>query len=114
MCSIQPSASIGEPNQLSAQAEIVWRPPPELIAQSNLQRFMARHGLTSLDELHRRSVAQIEWFWDAVIKDLDIRFRTPYSRIIALSRGIPWPEWCVGGIMNIVANFLDKYAGPST
>src|SRR5260370_3356274 len=75
---------------------------------------MAAHGLRSLDELHRRSVTDIEWFWDAVIKDLDIRFRTPYSRIVNLSRGIAWPEWCVGGVMNIVDSCLDKYAGTAT
>src|SRR6266849_10607655 len=114
MSTIQSSESAAEPRQFAVQSEVVWRPPPELIERSNLQRFMAAHGLRSLDELHRRSVTDIEWFWDAVIKDLDIRFRTPYSRIVNLSRGIAWPEWCVGGVMNIVDSCLDKYAGTAT
>ncbi len=93
----------------SGGGEIVWRPPPELVAHSNLRRFMRAHGLASLADLQQRSVTNIEWFWDAVLSDLDIRFRRPYSRIVNLSRGVAWPEWCVGGVMNIVDNCLDKY-----
>ena len=94
--------------------EIVWRPTPELMAQSNLRRFMAKHRLDSLAELQRRSVADLDWFWNAVLHDLDIRFRRPYSRVVDLARGIAWPQWCVGGEMNIVDNCLDKYAGTPT
>ena len=94
--------------------EIVWRPTPELMAQSNLTRFMAAHGLRSLDELQQRSTTDLEWFWNAVLRDLDIRFRRPYSRVVDLSRGIAWPQWCVGGVMNIVDNCIDRYAGTLT
>ncbi|HWE00820.1 MAG TPA: AMP-binding protein [Tepidisphaeraceae bacterium] len=90
---------------------IVWRPGPELIAASHLQRFMKIHGIAALDELHRRSTTDIAWFWDAVLKDLGIRFHTPYSRIVDLSRGVEWPRWCVGGEMNILVNLLDRYEG---
>src|SRR5437773_6643344 len=91
--------------------EIVWRPTPELIAQSHLQRFMDRHGIRSLDELMRRSTADIAWFWDAVLHELAIQFYSPYSRIVDLSRGMPWPQWCVGGEMNVIHNCLDKHEG---
>ncbi len=91
--------------------EFVWRPTPELVAQSNLQRFIKKHGLGSYDELMRRSTTDIAWFWDAVLRDLDIQFYQPYSRVVDLSEGKPWARWCVGGEMNIVHNMLDKYAG---
>jgi acetyl-CoA synthetase len=94
--------------------EIVWRPTPELIAQSNLKRFMERHGFASLEELQTRSTTDIAWFWDAVLKELDVRFAKAYSRVVDLARGIAWPQWCVGGQMNIVHNCLDKYAGTPT
>jgi len=94
--------------------DIVWRPTPELMARSNLQRFIRAHGLRSLGELHSRSTTDLDWFWNAVLRDLDIRFRQPYSRVLDLSRGIPWPQWCLGGVMNIVDNCLDKYAGTPT
>ena len=67
--------------------DIVWRPTPELIAQSNLKRFMDRHGIASLEELMRRSTTDIAWFWDAVLRELDIRFYRPYSQVVDLPHG---------------------------
>ena len=91
--------------------EFVWHPPPDLIAQSNLQRFIKKHQLGSFDGLMRKSITDIAWFWDTVLRDLDIQFSKPYSQIVDLSEGKPWPKWCGGGEMNIVHNMLDKYAG---
>jgi acetyl-CoA synthetase len=91
--------------------EFVWHPPPELIAQSNLQQFINKHRLGSYDELMRRSTTDVAWFWNAVLSDIDIEFYKPYSRVVDLSEGKPWARWCVGGEMNIVHNMLDKFAG---
>ena len=91
--------------------EFVWRPTPELIAQSNLQQFIEKHGLGSYDELMRRSTTDIGWFWDTVLRDLDVQFYKPYSQIVDLSDGKPWAHWCVDGEMNIVHNMIDKHAG---
>src|SRR5262245_52196049 len=91
--------------------EIVWRPTAELIANSNLQRFITRHGLASYDALLKRAATDVAWFWDAVLKELDIQFYRPYSKVIDLSEGIALPKWCVGGEMNIVHNLLDKHTG---
>ena len=94
--------------------EIAWRPSPDLIAKSNLQQFMREHKIGSLDELQRRSTSDLHWFWKAVLCDLDIRFRKPFDSVLDLSDGPEWAHWCKGGIMNIVDNCLDKYAGTPT
>src|SRR5205814_68400 len=91
--------------------DFVWHPAPELVAQSNLQRFIQKHELGSYDELMQRSTTDIAWFWGTVLRDLDIQFYKPYSRVVDLSGGKAWARWCVGGEMNIVHNMLDKYAG---
>ncbi len=91
--------------------QFVWHPPRELIAQSNLQRFIEKHALGSYGELMRRSTTDIAWFWDTVLRDLDIQFYKPYSDVVDLSEGKPWAHWCVDGEMNIVHNLLDKCAG---
>src|SRR5207253_7322382 len=49
-----------------------------------------------------------------VLQELAIRFYSQYSKIVDLSRGMPWPQWCVGGEMNIIHNCLDKHAGAAT
>ncbi len=93
---------------------IVWEPNPEWIAESNLRRFMDRHGVENYDALMHRSTEDIAWFWDAALKDLDVHFYQPYERIVDLSKGIQFPEWCVGGEMNIILNCLDKWQdGPT-
>ena len=94
--------------------DIAWQPNPDWIAQSNLQRFMDRHGIPSYDALLTRSVEDIGWFWDAVMEDLDIRFTHPYSQIVDLSAGAPFARWCVDGQMNIIHNCLDKWQTTET
>lgn len=91
--------------------KIVWRPATELIQQSRLKQFMDRHGLATLEELQRRSTADIAWFWQAVLEDLEIEFYEPYEQVVDLSEGLAWPRWCVGAKMNIVHNCLDKWVG---
>lgn len=93
---------------------IVWRPTPELVAQSNIKAFMDRRGLADFDELMRWSTEDVGRFWEAVLADLDIRFDRPYERILDTSRGIAWARWCVGGRLNIVNNCLDKWIGTPT
>jgi acetyl-CoA synthetase len=94
--------------------EIVWRPSESLVAQSRLKHFMDRHGITSAAELYKKSIADPEWFWQAVLEALQIEFYEPYRAVVDLSRGIEWARWCVGGKMNIVHNCLDKWIGTPT
>ncbi|MFZ2358703.1 MAG: AMP-binding protein [Anaerolineae bacterium] len=94
--------------------EIVWRPTPEYVEGSHLQRFMQQHGIADWHELHRRSIEDVAWFTDAMLRYLDIQFDQAYSQIMDLSRGKPWARWCVGGQMNIVDNCLDKWLGTPT
>ncbi len=89
--------------------DIAWTPDADQVSESNLTQFMERYGIESLEALQTRSTEDISWFWDAVLKDLDIRFRTPYEEVVRLDRGLAFPEWCVGGRMNIVDNLLDKW-----
>ena len=106
--------------QWDFSGEIVWRPTPEQAARSRLAAFMRAHGIKTFDELMRRSTEDpgarggIDWFWDAVIRDLDIRFSKPYEKILDTSQGDAWARWCVGGELNIVASCLDKWLGTET
>ncbi len=91
--------------------EIIWRPDPETAKRTRIARFMAQHGLSSLEALQRRSVEDLEWYWDAVSKDLGWAWSTPYRRVADLSRGIQWPAWFPGGRMNLAANCIDRHLG---
>jgi acetyl-CoA synthetase len=91
--------------------DVVWEPDPEVVADSNLRRFMDQHDLPDLDALQARATSDVGWFWDAVLDDLDIEFYQDYDEVVDLSDGIQRPTWCVGGKMNIVHNLLDKWQG---
>ncbi len=90
-------------------SEIVWRPPAELVAGSNVGRLMRRHGIADVDRLIERSIAEQEWFWQAVVEDLGIEFSTPYHTLRDRSRGPEWTDWFVGGEINLTANCLDRH-----
>jgi acetyl-CoA synthetase len=93
---------------------VVWRPSEEYLRRSRLKRFMDRHGLATFEELMARSTTDLEWFWESVFDDLGIEFYEPYTQVVDLSRGIQWPEWCVGAKLNIVHNCLDKWMNTPT
>jgi acetyl-CoA synthetase len=80
------------------------------VENANVTRLMRAHGISSIDELRRRSVEDIAWFWDAVVKDLPIDFTTPYEQVVDLSGGIPWSRWFVGGHVNLTYNCVDRHA----
>jgi len=92
------------------EGEIIWTPPKELRENSNVARFMRAHGIASYEELVRRSTDDLEWFWDAVVQDLNIEFFEPYERVLDASQGIMWARWFVGGRLNLAHNCVDRHA----
>ena len=89
--------------------DVIWEPSPEVIARSRLKRFMDQHGIETFPELVKRADENIEWFWDAAIKDIDIAFFRHYDRVLDLTHGKPWAQWWIGGRMNIVQSCLDRH-----
>ena len=94
----------------SNTSDIAWRPTPAYVERSRLYRFMRQHGIRTFAELLERSTHNITWFWDAVVRDLDMRWYKPYTEVLDLSDGIEWPHWFVGGKYNYVRDTLDKWA----
>jgi acetyl-CoA synthetase len=91
-------------------ADLAWEPTPEYVERANVTRLMRAHGIDSIDELRRRSVEDVEWYWDAAVKDLGLEFSTPYERVLDASNGIPWATWFTGGRVNLVHNCVDRWA----
>src|SRR3712207_1019963 len=90
--------------------ELAWEPTPEYVERANVTRLMRRHGIDSIAELRRRSVEDVEWYWNAAVEDLGIEFATPYTRVLDTSRGIAWATWFVDGRVNLVHNCVDRWA----
>lgn len=92
-------------------SEYTWVPSEDYVENANVTRLARAHGLSALAELRARSVADVEWYWDAVVRDLGLPFREPYTRVLDTSRGIEHPDWFVHGRLNIVAACLDRWLG---
>src|SRR5258708_5712172 len=94
--------------------EIVWEPPPDLVAGSNIGRFMAAHEVADFGDLVRRSIDEPEWFWDAVVEFLGLVWTTPYDPVLDTSDGIEWARWFTGGTLNLAHNCVDRHAQAPT
>ena len=89
----------------------VWAPATsEEAAATNVGRFMADHDIADFDELVRRSIDEPEWFWDAVVRFLDLEWFTPYKNVLDISDGIAWARWFTGGTVNLAHNCVDRWA----
>ncbi|WP_067899443.1 AMP-binding protein [Nocardia vaccinii] len=87
----------------------VWNPTPEYVENANVMRLARAQGIDSIDELRRRSTADVSWYWDAAVTDLSIPFATPYESVLDLSAGVEFPEWFVGGTFNAVDACLIRW-----
>ena len=90
--------------------DIIWSPTSEYIERSNVTRFMRAHGIETPEELVERSVADVAWFWDAVVHDLDIGFLEPYEQVLDIARGVEWATWFGGGRLNLAHQCVDRWA----
>src|SRR6266545_5535210 len=90
--------------------EMVRRPSGDYVERANVTRLMRTHGIGSYDELVKRSQDDVEWFWDAVVKDLGIEFYEPYRQVLDESDGRPWARWFAGGTINLAHNCVDRWA----
>ena len=93
-------------------SEFAWEPTDDYVERANVTRLMRAHGIGSIDELRARSVDDIRWYWDAVVRDLGIPFSTPYEQVLDDSQGIQWCKWFVGGRINLTSACLDRWSTP--
>ncbi len=89
---------------------VVWSPSPEYEERANVTRLMRAHGIETYDELLARSIGDIAWFWDAVVRDLGLSFLEPYERVLDTSRGVPWTTWFTGGKTNLAHACVDVWS----
>src|SRR5713226_2961035 len=89
--------------------DVIWEPSPDVIAKSRLKGFMDQHWIDTFPELLRRADEDIEGFWDAAIKDIDIAFYRHYDQVVDMSAGTEWETWWIGGRMDTVEGCLDRH-----
>ena len=86
---------------------VVWRPDEALLRDSNVARFMTAEDIDDFPVLVRRSIDEPEWFWDAVVRFLELPFDAPYEAVLDTSAGIEWATWFTGGSCNAATMCLE-------
>lgn len=71
---------------------------------------MKRLGFSQYDEFFKASTKEIAWFWQEAEKVLGIQWMKSYEHTLKLDKGVQWPEWYVGGKMNIISSAIEKWA----
>ena len=79
----------------------VWYPSPEYTEKSHLKRLMERLGTPDYPALYQLSVEAMDRFWAATLEQIGVEWFEPYQEFVDLSRGPAWPEWFVGGKLNL-------------
>jgi acetyl-CoA synthetase len=88
----------------------IWYPPESLVENSNVKRFMVKHGFKSYKDLVQKSVEDVDWFWSKAEEELGVEWFQPYTKVLDTSRGVQWAKWFINGRMNVAHNALDKHA----
>jgi acetyl-CoA synthetase len=88
---------------------IAWTPTPQVIERARLTEFMRQVGVSTWDELYQFSIGDVERFTEEVLKFLDIKFDTPYEKLLDTSNGIDFPDWLTGAGLNITTMCLDRW-----
>jgi len=93
-------------------AEMLWRPSPERIRQTNLHRFMrglnAKFGksFADYDALYRWSIENIPDFWAAMWEFGGIIASRPYTTVVDDPAKMPGAKWFEGAYLNFAENLL--------
>ena len=102
--------------------EILYEPSEAFVEASNVYGFMQDYGIENFEELHERTVSEIEgepasgldWFWDEVVDYLDLEFYEEYNQVRDGSDGPQFTDWYVSGQLNIAHNVVDRHAAPDS
>jgi acetyl-CoA synthetase len=91
-------------------AQPVWYPNEEYTRGSHLEALMRRLGLGSYEELYRYSIEQPEAFFAATFEQMGLEWFRPYTRVLDTAQGPQWPQWFVGGELNLAYNGVGRHA----
>ncbi len=89
---------------------MIWEPSREFIERTNVWRFMQRLGFADREAFLRFSREEPERFWDEILREMNVEWFEPYTRVLDASRGPEWAQWFIGGKLNIAHNCLNRWA----
>jgi len=87
------------------QEKRIFHPPKEIVENSNVKKWMDKHGIKTYEELLERA-KDLEWFWGEVAKEV-VEWYEPPKKVLEWDE--PYVKWFLGAKYNIVHDALDKH-----
>ncbi len=95
------------------QGDLLWQPPREWLAQSNITKFADWLGQTrnlqfaDYEDMRHWSVEHLDDFWAAIWEYFDVQTSSPYECVLA-NREMPGAEWFPGARINYASHIFRK------
>ena len=95
------------------QGDLMWEPPPEWVAQSNIRKFADWLGhsrnlqFNDYEAMRRWSVEHLDDFWAAIWEYFDLQTWSPYDCVLA-NREMPGAVWFPGARINYASHIFRK------
>ena len=70
---------------------------------------MKKHGFKKYQDLIKKSVENIGWYWDSVNEDLSLKWFEKYNAVFDSGEGIERTKWFIDGKCNIISNAIDRH-----
>lgn len=102
------AANIQEAFKTFSSQSVAWQPDSSLIEQANVERFLKKYQIDSLEDLSVKAGAEPEWFYESVLEELNIDWISKYSRILKTDQGNAFPKWFTGGKTNLLHYTIEK------
>src|SRR6202521_6034250 len=87
-------------HEAATEVAPVWRPSPEYISGSHLERLIRALGIdldlrnpeAAYDALYRRSITSPDEFWRKTFELLGVEWFQPFTEVVDTSAGIQFPK----------------------
>src|SRR5690606_149374 len=93
----------------SMEGRVVWHPTNELIENANITKFSKKHSIPDFKTLLERAANDPDWFYPAILNELDIPWIKEYEAVYDFSDGIEFTRWFKGGLTNLYLYALEKH-----
>ncbi|BBD72963.1 AMP-dependent synthetase [Sulfodiicoccus acidiphilus] len=78
---------------------------------SNVSQLLRKSGVTTYEELVKKSLVDYSWFWGNLPDWLGLRWERKFTQLLDSSAGPEWTSWYVGGLINLEEQLLEDKSG---
>jgi acetyl-CoA synthetase len=94
--------------------QAVWFPDEEYKRSTRLYQWMQSLGYSDYESFYQQSIQDIGWFWQEAERAVGFQWMKPYTEVLDLANGIPFPNWFAGGTCNVVESALTRWTQQDT